>query len=73
MAKKKAEAAKPKAAPKPEPEGRKPMIVQIRGSRAFKEWAEGYARANGDTLAKLFDRAVRKLAKDEGHPAPPNR
>ena len=59
--------------PEPEPVGRKPMIVQMRGSEEWKRWAEGLADREGDTLAKLFERAIRKWAKETGYPDPPRR
>jgi hypothetical protein len=57
---------------KSDPE-RKPMVVQIRGSAEWKAWAEGLAEKDGDTLAKLVERALRKWAKDAGYPDPPKR
>lgn len=53
--------------------GRKPMVVQIRGSREYKEWAEELARTDGSTLAALYDRAVRRYAKELGFPKVPPR
>lgn len=70
MAKKK---VMPVPTPGPEPAGRKPMVVQLRGSEEWKRWAEGLADKEGDTLAKLVERALRKWAKDIGHPDPPKR
>lgn len=63
----------PEPEPEPEPTNRKPMVVQIRGSAAYKAWAEAFADKEGDTLAKLFDRAVRLLAETKGFPGPPKR
>jgi hypothetical protein len=51
----------------------KPMVVQIRGSQEWKDWAEGIADKEGDTVAKLFERALRKFAKDAGYSDPPRR
>jgi hypothetical protein len=64
-----------KSAPEPEPEpvNRKPMIVQVRGSAEYKTWAEGIADKEGDTLAKLVDRALREFAKGRGYLDPPKR
>lgn len=59
--------------PPPEPSNRKPMIVQIRGSEAYKAWAESIAEREGDTLAKLFDRGVRLIAETKGYPPAPKR
>ncbi len=71
MAKKQAKRpAKPSAA---EERVRKPMIVQIRGSEEWKAWVEELADKEGDSLAKLFERAVRKFAHDAGHRDPPRR
>jgi hypothetical protein len=67
--------AKKKAPRRTEPEsaGRKPMIVQIRGSEEYKAWAEAIAEKEGFTVAMLFERALRKFAKEGGHPDPPKR
>lgn len=74
--------AKPKAkktAPAPEPAeepktvNRKPMIVQVRGTAEYKAWAERIADKEGDTLAKLFDRALRDFARGKGYGDPPKR
>lgn len=64
-----------KAASKPEPDDkrRKPMVVQMRGSDEWKAWVESIADKEGDAVAKLFERAVRKFAKDSGYPDPPRR
>jgi hypothetical protein len=68
--------AKKKVSPtKSEPAAttRKPMVVQIRGSQAWKEWVEAVAEKEGFNLATLFERGVRKIAKDAGYPDPPMR
>jgi hypothetical protein len=67
--------AKPTKPTKPEPtvSARKPMVVQIRGSQEWKEWVEAVARKEGFNLATLFERGVRKIAKDAGYPDPPMR
>jgi hypothetical protein len=64
-------AKKPKANPDEKP--RKPMVVQIRGSEEWKAWVEMIAEKEGDSVTKLFDRALRKFAKDAGYPDPPRR
>lgn len=66
-------ANKPEPEPEPEEKPRKPMVVQIRGSVEWKSWVEDIARREGDTVAKLFERTVRKFAKDSGYPDPPMR
>jgi hypothetical protein len=71
MAKKRA-AGPPGPEPKAKPE-RKPMVVQIRGDRAYKTWVEGIAEREGFPLAMLFDRALRAWAKEHGYPEPPKR
>jgi hypothetical protein len=55
------------------PSKQKPLVVQIRGSLEWKAWVEDIARREGDTVAKLFERTVRKFAKDSGYPDPPMR
>lgn len=47
-------------------EGRKPMVVQIRGSAEYKAWAERLARFDGLSLSALYDRAARKYAMEIG-------
>lgn len=44
----------------------KPMILQVRGSEEFKVWFEELARFDGLTPTGVFDRAVRKYAKEVG-------
>jgi hypothetical protein len=65
----------PKAEPTPEPDEktRKPMILQVRGSEEFKAWFEHLARFDGLTPTALFDRSVRRYAKEVGftEEAPP--
>ena len=67
MAKKKAKSNEPELS------ARKPMVVQIRGSEEWKAWVEDIADREGFTVAMLFERAIRKLAKDGGYPDPPRR
>lgn len=50
---------------------RKPMVVQIRGSQEYKEWAEGLAGFDGSTVAALYDRAARAYAKAIGYDKQP--
>lgn len=71
MAKKAAKKA-PKA-PVPEAPSRKPMVVQIRGSEEWKAWVEGLADREGDTVAKMVERTLRRFAKESGYPDPPKR
>lgn len=52
--------------------GRKPMVVQIRGSEEYKTWVEGVAKKEGFSVAVLFDQALRKYAEDK-HGPPPER
>jgi hypothetical protein len=63
---------KPKAKPEPEPEekGRKPMILQIRGSDEFKAWYDELAAHDGLTGTALFDRSIRQYAKLVGFTKP---
>ena len=66
--------SKEKTKPGPGGPGRKPMIVQMRGSHQYKEWAERLARFDGMTLSTLVDRALRRYAKEIGFDeAPPQR
>jgi hypothetical protein len=57
----------------PQDPTRKPMVVQVRGSEKWKAWVEFIADKEGDTVAKLVERTLRKFAKDAGYPDPPKR
>lgn len=59
---------RPKGEPKESAEdrSRKPMILQIRGSEEFKRWFDELARFDGLTPTALFDRSVRRYAKEVG-------
>jgi hypothetical protein len=48
-------------------------IVEIRGSKEWKEWVEEIADKECATVSKLFERAVRKFAKENGYRDPPKR
>jgi hypothetical protein len=63
-----AKARKPagKSEPAPDDKARKPMVLQVRGSEEFKAWFEELARFDGLTPTALFDRAVRRYAKEVG-------
>jgi hypothetical protein len=61
---KKGEKPKPKA--EADEKARKPMILQVRGSDEFKVWFEELARFDGLTPTAVFDRAVRRYAKEVG-------
>lgn len=66
--------AKKKAQPvKSESADRKPMVVQIRGSAEWKAWVEALADQQRDTVAKMVERSLSKIAKDAGFPDPPKR
>jgi hypothetical protein len=58
---------------KPEPDPRKPMVFQVRGSEEWKAWVESMADGEGDTLAKLVERSLKLFAKSNGYPDPPRR
>jgi uncharacterized protein (DUF1778 family) len=55
------------------PDGRKPMVVQIRGSEEFKAWIEELADLERDTVAKFVERVVRKHAESIGFREMPDR
>jgi hypothetical protein len=63
---KKSEKPKGKAHPEADEKARKPMILQVRGSEGFKEWYEELARFDGLSPTALFDRAIRRYAKEIG-------
>jgi hypothetical protein len=56
----------PEPVPEPIEPARKPMVLQVRGSEGFKAWFEELARFDGLTPTALFDRAVRRYAKEVG-------
>lgn len=56
----------PDPIPEPEEKARKPMVLQVRGSEDFKTWFDELARFDGLTPTALFDRAVRRYAKEVG-------
>lgn len=51
----------------------KPLIIQLRGTLEFKEWAEGLAGYDRSSLADLVERALVRYARDIGYTteAPP--
>jgi hypothetical protein len=67
VAKKKSRAAKAG------PTERKPMVVQIRGSEAWKAWVESLAERERDTVAKLVERVLTKHAREIKFTDPPKR
>lgn len=52
---------------------RKPLVFQMRGSEEWKAWVESLAEKEGDSAAKLIERALRDYARKVGHPDPPKR
>jgi hypothetical protein len=65
-------ARKTAKAPEPEAVGRKPTVVQIRGSEEYKAWVEAVAKKEGFPVSVLFDQALRKFAEGK-HGLPPER
>lgn len=63
--------AKKKA--KGETDGRKPMVVQMRGSEEWKGWIERLAAHEGDTVSKFLERLARTHAKSIGFEEMPKR
>jgi len=55
-----------KPAPQPAPENRKPLVIQVRGSEAWKAWVDKVAEADGRPLAALVERALIAYAKTVG-------
>jgi hypothetical protein len=52
----------------------KPIVVQLRGSEAWKSWLEKLARFDNRSTSNLFERAVHRYAKEVGFPdEPPER
>ena len=59
MAKKQSKTAK-------SPDNRKPLVIQVRGSEAWKAWVDKVAEADGRPLAALVERALIAYAKTVG-------
>jgi hypothetical protein len=58
----------------PDDSGRKPMVVQVRGSQEWKAWVEELAEIDGIPLAMMVDRALRLYARHLGFDkTPPKR
>lgn len=55
-----------KAPPDAEASERKPLVLQMRGSQAWKEWLEECAKADGRSLASFMERAALVYAKQIG-------
>lgn len=62
-----------KPEPEPEPAGRKPVVVQMRGSEAWKGWIEELAGVEKDTVAKFIERLAYRHAKAIGFREMPDR
>jgi len=65
-------AAKPEKADSPNWSS-KPLVASIRGSAEWKQWLEGLAKANRQTVAGVIDTALARLAKEIGYEDPPER
>ncbi len=50
-----------------------PIAAQVRGSAEWKEWLEGIAKANRQSVSGLLDTALARYAKEMGYPDPPER
>lgn len=50
---------------------RKPMVAQVRGSEAWKAWAEEFARAENRSLASLIERSMSVYAAQVKFPKQP--
>jgi hypothetical protein len=46
--------------------GQHPMIVQVRGSKEFKDWAEALAEFDSRSLASLVERSLKHYAQSIG-------
>ena len=57
----------------PNPAARKPLVVQIRGSKEWKAWAEELAATERDTLSKFIERLIHRDAKSIGFREMPKR
>lgn len=45
---------------------RKPLIIQIRGSNEWREWAEEVAAADSRSVSSMVEQAVKHYAKIVG-------
>lgn len=63
----------PKKATSPDEKGRKPLIVQLRGSEAFRAWVEKGADYDRSTVSVLVEKALIQYLKTSGFSEPPPR
>lgn len=62
-----AKKSSPRGKPAPAEEtGRKPLIVQVRGTDEYKTWAEDLAKFDNRSLSSLVERALRRYAIEIG-------
>ena len=59
--------------PKPgkTPSGKPVSIVVLKGSREYRDWLSSFSDFSRMPISVLIDRALAKLAKEEGFPDPP--
>lgn len=55
------------------PTEQRALLVVLKGSSAYRDWLNGFAKASRMPLSVLIDVALAKMAKDEGYEAPPER
>ena len=70
MAKKRSDTAPAEA---PVKKGTQPNAITIRGSQEWKDWLEQFALKLRSKPTSVIDRALAKLAEQEGFPEPPQR
>lgn len=53
--------------------GRKPLVLQIRGTPEWKSWLDEAAEFNRTTVANLVDQAIARFVRESGFTKPPPR
>ena len=63
--------AKKKPGPKPQEEGPRSTVLNIKGRVAWKDWLERLAKHNRETTSAAVDHALAVYAKQTGFAEPP--
>jgi hypothetical protein len=67
---KKPKSDKPAPPAEPTPPNRKPLVVQVRGTDAYRAWVERLAKHEYEDIAGLVEQALRAYAKAKGFDEP---
>ena len=53
--------------------GKKPVVIQVRGSEEYREWLEALCRYDHRKASDIVEHALAKHARDIGFREPPER